>query len=102
MAWVVFNEGWGQFDTDRVTAFTKLYDPTRLVDDASGWNDRKVGDVIDMHNYPGPGAPESDGKRALVLGRVRRPRPADPGPHLGEENLGLPRRQGSGRSHAQI
>ena len=68
MAWVVFNEGWGQFETDRVTAFTKLYDPSRLVDSASGWNDRKVGDVIDMHNYPGPGAPESDGRRALVLG----------------------------------
>ncbi len=56
IAWVVFNEGWGQFDTDRVTAFTKLYDPTRLVDDASGWNDRGVGDLIDMHDYPGPGA----------------------------------------------
>src|SRR6202790_2278707 len=49
MAWVVFNEGWGQFDTQRVTEWTKLYDPTRLVDSASGWNDRKVGDVIDMH-----------------------------------------------------
>ncbi len=68
MAWVVFNEGWGQFDTDRVTAFTKLYDPTRLVDDASGWNDRGVGDLIDMHDYPGPGCPAPDSRRALVLG----------------------------------
>ena len=68
MAWVVFNEGWGQFDTARVAAWTKEYDPTRLVDAASGWNDRKVGDVIDMHSYPGPNCPESDSKRALVLG----------------------------------
>ena len=68
MAWVVFNEGWGQFDTDRVTAFTKLYDPTRLVDDASGWNDRGVGDLIDKHDYPGPGCPAPDSRRALVLG----------------------------------
>ncbi len=68
IGWVVFNEGWGQFDTARVTEWTKQHDPTRLVDDASGWNDRKVGDVIDMHAYPGPGCPAPDGKRALVLG----------------------------------
>ena len=68
MAWVVFNEGWGQFDTQRVTEWTKLYDPSRLVDDASGWQDRKVGDLYDIHVYPGPGCPDSDGKRALVLG----------------------------------
>ncbi len=66
--WVVFNEGWGQFDTARVVERTKTLDPTRLVDDASGWNDRGVGDVIDMHAYPGPGCPVGDGKRALVLG----------------------------------
>src|SRR5262249_23722455 len=36
--WVVFNEGWGQFDTARLTAWTKTYDPTRLADCASGWN----------------------------------------------------------------
>ncbi|HBI42866.1 MAG TPA: glycoside hydrolase family 2, partial [Planctomycetales bacterium] len=68
ITWVVFNEGWGQYDTVRVVEWTKTYDPSRLVDDASGWQDRKVGDLIDMHNYPGPGAPEPDGKRALILG----------------------------------
>jgi beta-galactosidase/beta-glucuronidase len=68
MAWVVFNEGWGQFDTQRVTEWTKTYDPTRLVDDASGWADRKVGDLIDKHDYHSPSAPDTDGKRALVLG----------------------------------
>jgi hypothetical protein len=66
--WVVFNEGWGQFDTPRITEWTKKHDPSRLVDDASGWADRGVGDVIDAHVYPGPGAPPPDGKRALVLG----------------------------------
>jgi hypothetical protein len=68
VAWVVFNEGWGQFDTDRITAWTKKHDPTRLVDCASGWNDRNVGDVHDIHEYPGPGAPPPDPKRAAVLG----------------------------------
>jgi len=66
--WVVFNEGWGQFDTVRITRLTKDLDPTRLVDCASGWNDMKVGDVHDIHVYPGPGAPEPEQNRAGVLG----------------------------------
>jgi len=66
--WVVFNEGWGQFDTPRITEWTKAYDPTRLVNCASGWNDFPTGDVIDMHSYPGPGSPQPDSKRAAVLG----------------------------------
>jgi beta-galactosidase/beta-glucuronidase len=66
--WVVFNEGWGQFDTARITNWTKEYDPTRLVNNASGWADRKVGDVMDIHVYPGPRAPRPEEKRAGVLG----------------------------------
>ncbi len=66
--WVVFNEGWGQYDTERLTEWTKQRDPSRLVNNASGWTDKKVGDVIDMHNYPGPGSPKPEEKRAAVLG----------------------------------
>jgi Glycosyl hydrolases family 2, sugar binding domain/Glycosyl hydrolases family 2, TIM barrel domain/Glycosyl hydrolases family 2 len=66
--WVVFNEGWGQFDTARITRLTKEHDPTRLVNCASGWNDRAVGDVHDIHVYPGPGSPDPEPKRAAVLG----------------------------------
>ncbi len=67
--WVVFNEGWGQFDTRRVADWTKAYDPTRLVDAASGWADRAgVGDVHDLHAYPRPAAPDLEAKRAGVLG----------------------------------
>ncbi|HEY3319036.1 MAG TPA: glycoside hydrolase family 2 TIM barrel-domain containing protein [Planctomycetota bacterium] len=66
--WVVFNEGWGQYDTPRLTKWTKDADPSRLVNNASGWTDRKCGDVIDMHNYPGPGAPKLEADRASVLG----------------------------------
>jgi hypothetical protein len=67
--WVVFNEGWGQFDTARITKWTKEYDPTRLVNCASGWNDHAgVGDVHDMHKYPSPGSPKPEEKRAAVLG----------------------------------
>ena len=66
--WVVFNEGWGQYDTERITDWVKKFDPTRLTNNASGWTDKKCGDMIDMHNYPGPGCPPPEEKRAAVLG----------------------------------
>ncbi len=66
--WVPFNEGWGQYDTPRISDWVKKFDPTRLVNNASGWTDRKAGDVIDMHNYPGPGVPKLEENRAAVLG----------------------------------
>ncbi|MCH8978452.1 MAG: glycoside hydrolase family 2 [Armatimonadetes bacterium] len=66
--WVPFNEGWGQYDTSRIVDLTKRLDPTRLVNSASGWTDRGVGDMYDIHRYPGPAVPPADGKRALVLG----------------------------------
>lgn len=66
--WVVFNEGWGQFDTVRITEWTKKHDPTRLVNCASGWNDYPAGDVHDIHSYPAPNSPEPEEQRAAVLG----------------------------------
>lgn len=66
--WVVFNEGWGQFDTERLTEHVKQLDPTRLVNNASGWTDKAVGDVMDMHHYPDPSMPKVEEKRAAVLG----------------------------------
>ena len=68
LVWVPFNEGWGQYDTERVTHWVKNYDPSRLVDSPSGWADREVGDVIDVHLYPGPGMEMAEEKRAAVLG----------------------------------
>jgi hypothetical protein len=66
--WVPFNEGWGQYDTVRITKWVKQYDPTRWVNSASGWNDFRVGDVHDIHVYPGPASPEPESRRAAVLG----------------------------------
>lgn len=68
VVWVPFNEGWGQFKTSEILAWTKELDPTRLVDGPSGWADRGTGDMNDMHHYPGPGMPEPEPKRAVVLG----------------------------------
>ncbi|HEY3779785.1 MAG TPA: glycoside hydrolase family 2 TIM barrel-domain containing protein [Fimbriimonadaceae bacterium] len=66
--WVLFNEGWGQYDTARLTTWLKALDPTRLVDSDTGWADRGVGDVVDIHSYPGPASPKPGDKRAAVLG----------------------------------
>ncbi|MFO1476483.1 MAG: alpha-L-arabinofuranosidase C-terminal domain-containing protein [Verrucomicrobiota bacterium] len=68
VVWVPFNEGWGQFDTARIVDLVRKLDSTRLVDAASGWSDRGVGDLNDIHRYPGPGAPAPEKKRASVLG----------------------------------
>jgi hypothetical protein len=65
---VPFNEGWGQHDTNQVLQWVKKYDPTRLVDGPSGWEDRGWGDMKDMHNYPGPGMFAVMDGRASVLG----------------------------------
>jgi len=65
--WVPFNEGWGQFKTEHFVNNIKRDDP-RLVNNASGWKDHKVGDVHDVHKYPGPKAPENEPNRAAVLG----------------------------------
>ena len=66
--WVVFNEGWGQYETARLTTMVKQLDPSRLVTSASGWTDRGTGDVIDAHVYPGPGMEPPEKARASVVG----------------------------------
>ena len=66
--WVPYNEGWGQWDTPRIVDMIKKLDPTRLVNNASGWSDRGVGDVHDIHSYPGPAIPPTEENRAAVLG----------------------------------
>lgn len=66
--WVPYNEGWGQHKTNQITAMVKLLDPTRLVNNASGWVDKGVGDVFDIHPYPGPKMPDLEEHRASVLG----------------------------------
>jgi hypothetical protein len=68
VVWVLFNEGWGQYDTKPLTDWLKSLDPSRLVDDASGWTDMRTGDLLDMHSYPGPAAPMTEARCATVLG----------------------------------
>lgn len=51
VAWVPFNEGWGQFDALDITAELRELDPTRLIDHASGWHDQGGGDMVSRHVY---------------------------------------------------
>jgi beta-galactosidase/beta-glucuronidase len=68
VTWVPFNEAWGQFKTAEVVDRTKTYDPSRLVNPASGGNHYDVGDMLDMHHYPEPVMGLYDSKRVNVLG----------------------------------
>ena len=74
--WVVFNEGWGQFDTDRMTRLVDAkvnaltpsrYGKASLICCASGWTDSEVGNIIDTHSYPNPSCPQN-ANRAAVCG----------------------------------
>ena len=68
VVWTTFNEGWGQHDTPEIVALTRQLDPTRLVNNASGWTDKNVGDINDTHAYPGPNAAPTEENRASVNG----------------------------------
>ncbi|RHR59720.1 sugar-binding domain-containing protein [Parabacteroides sp. AF17-28] len=68
VVWVPFNEAWGQFDTEKVVEWTASYDPSRLVNPASGGNHRSCGDILDLHNYPAPDMYLFDPQRVNVLG----------------------------------
>ncbi|NHI91751.1 MAG: beta-galactosidase [Candidatus Lokiarchaeota archaeon] len=68
IVWVPFNEGWGQFDTINIINEVQLQDSTRLIDGASGWFDKGVGHIRDIHVYPGPKMPDHLEGRAAVIG----------------------------------
>jgi hypothetical protein len=59
ICWIPFNEGWGQHDTLRYAAWIKDLDPSRLVDEASGFPWHGGGDVVDCHG----GVPPKDSNR---------------------------------------
>lgn len=48
---VPFNEGWGQFDTNRMTDLIRSLHSGVLVDQASGWFDMGGGDIKSLHHY---------------------------------------------------
>ncbi len=65
--WVPFNEAWGQFDAKRISEWIMEYDPTRLVDNASGWFDQGSGHFVSIHNYNDTFKMPNDSKERGVL-----------------------------------
>jgi beta-galactosidase/beta-glucuronidase len=65
--WVPFNESWGQFESVKIADWVKAYDPTRLVDHASGWFDQGGGDFQSRHVYFKKLKRPKPDKRAFVV-----------------------------------
>lgn len=51
VGWTIFNEGWGQYDSDRICRLLKGADSTRFFVSASGWFAQEEGDVESEHVY---------------------------------------------------
>ena len=65
--WTVFNEGWGQFDSNSVYQKLRSLDSARIIDTTSGWFRRKHSDVESLHIYFGPWNQIRSGKKPVVL-----------------------------------
>ncbi len=66
--WVLFNEGWGQFNAAGATILARDMDDSRPIDQASGWFDEGSGDYRSVHNYFRPLVVEEDSAgRAFVI-----------------------------------
>ena len=51
VAYTIFNEGWGQFESDKMYDMVKSWDDTRLIDSTSGWFHQEKSDFDSEHIY---------------------------------------------------
>ncbi|MGE8722773.1 glycoside hydrolase family 2 protein [Leptospira terpstrae] len=67
--WVLFNEGWGQFDSIKLTSELKKLDNTRTIDSVSGWYDqgKDSSDLKSLHLYYQKLKVPKNEKRVIVL-----------------------------------
>jgi hypothetical protein len=65
--YTIFNEGWGQYDADRVYGELKALDPSRVWDATSGWFWEKESDVHSEHIYFRPVKLKANATRPVVL-----------------------------------
>ena len=86
--WVIFNEGWGQFQTEALTRIAKEEDPSRLIDAASGWFDQGGGDLQSVHNYFFKLKVRPEKERAAVLSEIGGHTYREPGHSACEELYG--------------
>ena len=66
IAYTLFNEGWGQFDSDKMYDIAKAYDSSRLYDSTSGWFAQQKNDFDSRHIYFGNLEPQPDKKPLLI------------------------------------
>ncbi len=67
LMWTIFNEGWGQFDSDNVYEQMLSLDDSRWIDSASGFFRQKKGDLESLHIYFGSWKAVKPGKKPLAL-----------------------------------
>ena len=65
--YTIFNEGWGQYDADRMYSELKALDPSRVWDATSGWFFEKDSDVQSEHIYFRPVKLKRNPERPVVL-----------------------------------
>ena len=65
--YTIFNEGWGQFDADKVYTQLKQLDSTRVFDATSGWFEKTKSDVNSKHVYFKPLKLKANGAKPLIL-----------------------------------
>ena len=65
--WTIFNEAWGQFDSDNVFEWFRTLDDTRFIDTTSGWFRREKSDVDSRHVYFRKVKLKGDKKKPLIL-----------------------------------
>ena len=65
--WTIFNESWGQFDSEAVYERFKTLDSSRIIDATSGWFRQKKSDVDSRHIYFTPWSTLNVSDKPLVL-----------------------------------
>ena len=65
--WTIFNEGWGQFDSEAVYEKLKDLDASRIIDATSGWFRQNKSDVDSRHIYFTPWSTLQVSDKPLVL-----------------------------------
>ena len=65
--YTLFNEGWGQHDTQNLYRHFKALEPNRIWNAASGWFKNSDSDVQSEHIYFGSLRMKAQGRRPLLL-----------------------------------
>lgn len=68
ITWTIFNEGAGQHNETEYVSLLRGLDASRLINATSGWTDKRLGDFVVSHKFPGPEMPPTDNRRSAIIG----------------------------------